>query len=241
MIDFHCHIDLFPDPSALIKELEVTGIYVLAVTTTPKSWGHLQTLLQQSKRIRCAIGLHPELVAERSREVEEVCALMSETRYVGEVGIDGSPNLRSSFELQREVFDRVLKQSSSLGGKILSIHSRRAAPAVLDALSDQPGYGSAVLHWFSGTQKELLRAIELDCWFSVGPAMLCSEKGRLLAEKMPMHKILTETDGPFAQLGGIPAKPIDVSVAEAALAAIWKVSPKQASEQILQNFRCLIG
>jgi len=241
VIDFHCHIDLFPDPSSLIEEIEVSGIYVLAVTTTPKSWGHLQTLLRHSKRIQCAIGLHPELVAERSSEVEEVCALMSETRYVGEVGIDGSPKLRGSFELQRKVFARILKQSSSLGGRILSIHSRRATTAVLDALSDQPGFGSAVMHWFSGTRKELLRAIELDCWFSVGPTMLGSKNGRGLVEEMPMHRILTETDGPFARFGGIAAKPIDVSVAERALASIWNVSQQQASEQILQNFRCLIG
>jgi TatD DNase family protein len=241
VIDFHCHLDLFPDPTSLIRELEESGIYVLAVTTTPKSWAHLQTLLRDSKRIRCAVGLHPELVAERAGEVDEVCALMSETRYVGEVGLDGSPNLRSSFELQQKVFTRILEQSSSLGGKILSIHSRRAATAVLDALSDKSGYGSAVLHWFSGTQKELFRAVELGCWFSVGPTMLASEKGRDLVEKMPMHRILTETDGPFAQLGGIPVKPSDVSVAEAGLAAIWKIPSKQASAQILQNLKCLIG
>lgn len=161
MIDFQCHIDLFPEPASLIKEVEESGIYVLAVTTTPKSWEHLQVLLRNSTRIRSAVGLHPELVMERSAEVEQVCAIMASTRYVGEVGIDGSPHLKPSLEMQRQVFAQILKACCKLGGKILSIHSRRAATTVLDELSTAHGLGTAVLHWFSGSKKELERAIEL--------------------------------------------------------------------------------
>jgi TatD DNase family protein len=74
-----------------------------------------------------------------------------------------------------------------------------------------------------------------------GAAVLSSEKGRGLVTKMPIHKILTEKDGPFARLGANPVKPVDVTIAEEALAAIWKVLPKQASGQMLQNLRCLVG
>jgi len=234
-------MDLFPDPPSLIKEVDAAKIYVLAVTTTPKSWNHLQTLLTGCKRIRSAVGLHPALVSERSIEVEEVCAIMPRTRYVGEVGIDGSPNLRPSFELQRKVFARILRESAKLGGKILSIHSRRAATPVLDALSIEPGFGAGVLHWFSGNKKELDRAIELGCWFSVGPAMLLGTKGRDLISRMPPHRVLTETDGPFAQLNMKPLLPTDVTVAEEGLASIWGISKAQVSQRIFQNLRGLLG
>jgi TatD DNase family protein len=60
----------------------------------------------------------------------------------------------------------------------MSIHSRRAAGAVLDRLEGHTGAGSPVLHWFSGTKRELERAMKLGCWFSVGPVMLQTEKGR---------------------------------------------------------------
>ncbi len=241
MIDFHCHIDLFPNPKALIKEIDAAGIYVLAVTTTPKSWNHLQVLLKDSKRIRAAIGLHPELVASRSDEVAEVCSIMPETKYVGEIGIDGSPELKQSFGLQEEVFQRILKRAAELGGKILSIHSRRAVASVLEALSKEPNHGTAVLHWFSGSKKELERAIALNCWFSVGPAMLAGEKGRHLVSKMPKNRILTESDGPFAQIRSFPVTPTSVAIAEEALSSIWGTSLSNVRKQLAANLRRLVS
>ena len=35
MIDTHCHLDLYPSPARVIKEIDRRGVYVLAVTTTP--------------------------------------------------------------------------------------------------------------------------------------------------------------------------------------------------------------
>jgi len=241
VIDFHCHIDLFPNPQGLIKEIDAAGIYVLAVTTTPKSWRHLQVLLKDSKRIRTAIGLHPELIASRAKEVDEVCTIMPETRYVGEIGIDGSPEFKQSFRLQQEVFERILKRASDLGGKIISIHSRRAAGNVLEALSKEPKCGTPVLHWFSGSKKELERAIELNCWFSVGPVMLESKKGKELVSQMPKNRILTESDGPFAQLASQPVTPSTMKIAEQALATIWETTPTIAAEQVAANFKRLVS
>ncbi len=37
MIDFHCHLDLFPNPSEIVKTCLDKGLYVLAVTTTPSA------------------------------------------------------------------------------------------------------------------------------------------------------------------------------------------------------------
>ena len=240
MIDFHCHIDLFPDPQALINDINASGIYVLAVTTTPKSWNHLQVLLKDTKLIRSAIGLHPELIPSRSNEVEELCAIMPETKYVGEIGIDGSPEFKKHLEVQQKIFERILNRSSELGGRILSIHSRRAAALVLDSLAKEPKHGTAVLHWFSGSEKELNRAIELNCWFSVGPTMLASEKGRDLVSKMPRNRILTESDGPFAHYRSAPVSPFIMHIAEEALSEIWRHTPSVAGKIVSANFRRLV-
>ena len=241
MIDFHCHVDLFPDPVAVIRDSQARGTYVLAVTTTPKSWPHLQRLIHGQKRIRAAVGLHPELVAERHQEVEELCAIAAETRYIGEIGIDGSPQCKSSFELQKQVFESVLRGSTKLGGKILSIHSRRAASAVLDGLEKYPEAGTAVLHWFSGSKSELERAIRIGAWFSVGPAMMASEKGRQLVDAMPRSRILTESDGPFAMIAKSPIGPNDMFKAEQAIAEIWNMSAEESKSTIYENFKKLVG
>lgn len=207
MIDFHCHLDLYPDPQEVLAGVDQRGTYVLAVTTTPKAWRGTKKLVGDRKRVRVALGLHPEVVAQRHGEVALLCSLIPETRYVGEIGLDGSPAHRRSLEMQMTVFERILRECSEHGGRIMSIHSRGAASEVIDALDRHPRAGTAILHWFSGTKSELARAVELGCWFSVGPAMLRSARGRELAAAMPPDRILTETDAPFARGGNQPLMP----------------------------------
>ena len=55
-----------------------------------------------------------------------------------------------------------------------------------------------VLHWFTGTEKEVLQAIDLGCWVSIGPAMLSSSSGRRIACLLPLNRAFSETDGTFA-------------------------------------------
>ena len=53
---------------------------------------------------------------------------------VGEIGLDGAPEYRRHWQDQRRVFRRVLELCTDAGGRIMTIHSRRAATAVLDDL-----------------------------------------------------------------------------------------------------------
>lgn len=80
MIDTHCHLDLYPKPGTVIAEADKRGMFVIAVTTTPKAFLGNIRMTEGKKRIRVAVGLHPELVAERHREVEDVCKLACSTR-----------------------------------------------------------------------------------------------------------------------------------------------------------------
>lgn len=38
MIDTHCHLDLYPKPGTVIAEADKRGMFVIAVTTTPKAF-----------------------------------------------------------------------------------------------------------------------------------------------------------------------------------------------------------
>jgi TatD DNase family protein len=241
VIDFHCHLDLYKEPHTVAAECGRRGLYVLSVTTTPSAWCGTKALAGTNDRIRTAIGLHPQIAHERYTELSLFDAIVRQTRYVGEVGLDGSPELRPYWDMQVRVFNHILAQSASAGGRIISIHSRRAAKAVLDCLEKVPGAGVAVLHWFSGSVRELERAISLGCWFSIGPAMLISERGRILAARMPRDRVLTESDGPFAQVAGASAMPWQAGDAATELARIWGVSEISAREAIKSNFRVLVS
>lgn len=239
MIDFHAHLDLYPDPHAIACECIARDLYVLSVTTTPSAWSGTASLTKGAPRIRTALGLHPQIAHERKGELPLFERLLPEVRYVGEVGLDGGPEYRRHWSDQEQVFSRVLDLCAQAGGRVMTIHCRRAATQVLDALMAHPGAGTAILHWFSGTQRELARAVEFGCWFSVGPAMLAGDKGRALAAKMPRDRILTETDGPFTQVDGRPAWPWDADRAIEALSKIWFEPADAVQRRLVDNLRRL--
>lgn len=239
MIDFHCHLDLYPNPLQVARDCAKWGIYVLSVTTTPSAWTGTVGLAEGASRIRTALGLHPQLAHQRKSELGLFEQLLPQARYVGEIGLDGSPECRAYWEDQITVFGYILSACVDAGGRVLSIHSRRAASAVLDKLEAQPAAGTPVLHWFSGTIREMQRAIKLGCWFSIGPAMLASEKGRALTAKMPPDRIVTETDGPFAQIDGNSAFPWDCARVVPILTSLWDKPPGAVEEQLRINLRRL--
>lgn len=235
MIDFHCHLDLYPDPEREVREASAAGIYVLSVTTTPRAWVRTAQLAKGHKRIRTALGMHPQLAHERHGELGLFEELLPRVRYVGEIGLDGGGEYRAHAQVQQRIFSAILDLCTRRGGRIMSVHSRHAVDDVLDHLTAAPGAGVPILHWFSGTAGQLRRAVGLGCWFSVGPAMLRGEKGRALAKAMPRDRILTETDGPFAGAPKKPLRPIDAWQAVEQLATIWNLPAEQARRQLLNN------
>lgn len=241
MIDFHCHLDLFPRPQAVVSEVEAAKIYLLSVTTTPKAFAKTARLPTKASRIRTALGLHPQLAHERHQEVELFCRLVSETRYVGEVGLDAGDDFARHLAIQKEVLNRLLGACSDAGGKLLSIHSRHASGEVLEALKQHPGCGTPILHWFTGPIRDAERAVEMGAWFSVGLPMLRSKRAGSLLAKIPRERILTETDAPFASTKGdaYPQEALSSAVAE--LAKHWKCAPVDAQKTLSVNLRAMVG
>lgn len=240
MIDFHSHIDLYPDPSSVVKQCVDKGIYVLSVTNTPSAWKGSSVLSTPDSRVRTALGLHPQIAHEREFELDLFDSYLNEARYVGEIGLDGAPEFKQYWRNQVAVFEHILESCSRAGGRIMSIHSRRAAAAVLDTLRKHPDSGTPVLHWYSGSKKDLDAAISLGCWFSVGSAMFSGEKSRELVRLMPRDRVLTETDGPFVQIDGRSAMPWDAVQAMIGLQNLWGVSLNECEQILHENLRTLV-
>ena len=243
LVDFHCHLDLYPDLESAVNEAEQAGIYTLAVTTTPKAWPRNFEITRLTRHVRAGLGLHPQLVAERHGETALWEEYLPQTRYVGEVGLDAGSQYYRSLDLQKQVFEHILRQCAKAGGKILSVHSVRAATPVLDSVEAflPPTHGHIVLHWFTGSKAEARRAVELGCYFSVNAAMLAKEKGRDLVGTLPLERLLTETDGPFTQLNGRPARPADVETTIGALANLCRLAPDVMATTVRENLRTLLN
>lgn len=239
LVDFHCHLDLYPDLADAISICDDRRVATLAVTTTPKAFFRHQELAARSSFVRVGLGLHPQLVEDRADEIALFEKLVVETRYVGEVGLDAGPRFYRSLALQQDVLRRVLRACASEGDKILSLHSVRSARLVLDLLEAEfpTGRGTAIMHWFTGSVSEMRRGLRLGCFFSVNEGMARSESGRRLISELPFDRVLTETDGPFLTRGDKPISPGDVDKVLELLSMAYGVSVEAVRSQVLVNLR----
>lgn len=240
MIDFHCHLDLYPNALALLPQVEQRNQFTLAVTTSPRAFLATSRVFAGMRRVHVGLGLHPEVAHAKAAELDQLVALVRQAPLIGEIGLDGSERFRESLPIQRRVFKAALTECQAQGGRVISIHSRGAETEVLDALARYAGAGTPVLHWFSGAQHELQTAIKLGAWFSVGPAMLRGARGRQLAALMPCNRVLPETDGPFAQTGGTPLMPWQAWDVCEGLSKAWGVAIEEVRQQLHHNLRALL-
>lgn len=240
MIDFHCHLDLYPDALKLLPMVAERNLFTLVVTTSPRAWQATSQVFAGYDNIKIALGLHPEIVDKKIAERALLLSCISKVKFVGEVGLDGSSTYQGTMSLQESILEDVLRESERVGGRILSIHSRNASKRVLDLIEKHCQNSTPVLHWFSGTIQETRRAISLGCWFSVGPAMLRGAKGRAILQELPMDRILPETDGPFAMNQSTPLMPWDAINIIDTLVPLWRKTKADISLQMNNNLSRLI-
>lgn len=236
LFDTHCHVDLYPDYVALIDEVERSQVYTVAVTNTPSVFRQSASLTVGKKFLRTALGLHPQLVGQRHRELDLMFELLGETKYVGEIGLDFVTRDERDRALQRKIFASILDRCAMMGDKVLTIHSRRAAEDVVNMVGASFS-GIVILHWFSGSLNVLEKAVSNGYYFSVNPAMVSSSKGQQLINAMPREKLLTESDGPFVTVEGKAARPRDVGQVVGALAGLFDVSPEATASLLFDNFK----
>ncbi|TEB12298.1 putative deoxyribonuclease YjjV [Pelotomaculum sp. FP] len=195
----HCHVDLMKSMEEFSKAALEKRINLLTMTTTPKAYEVEKKKLTGFTNVQVALGLHPQLVFDRIHELALVEKYIHSTRFVGEIGLDFNKQFYHSKERQIDVFSQIIGWCQRSPMKIISIHSVRSDKSVLDILEkyDCTKHNNCILHWYSGTLKQLDRAIELGCFFSVNEYMLNSPNGRSIIQKVPVDRLLLESDAPF--------------------------------------------
>lgn len=243
LVDMHCHLDLFEGIQKDPRREDELGISTITVTNAPSFYLKNRELFNQSSNIRVALGLHPQLVGIYASEYNLFKNSINTTKYIGEIGLDGSAEYKSSYASQAKIFESILLCIKKEPIKILTIHSRNAAKAVIETLTKILNRTDhrVILHWFSGSQQELNTAIKHNFYFSVNHKMAMSEKGKLMIAKMPNDRILTETDAPFTYSQSINSRVISLEATLESVARIKSIDKTECSELIYTNFRTVIA
>lgn len=235
-------------PDAVADEATALGLGLFDCGVDPRDFASVHGRTRRPPTVIKGIGLHPWWLADGHCGFDEInllCEVAAQERYIGEVGLDFSARFAGSEPLQIQALDRLCEALAQhpLTGRVISIHAVRSAGTVLDILESHgllipnPSSPVIIFHWFSGTSDELVRARDAGCYFSVNERMLASKRGREYARQIPLDRLLLETDAPAEANAEISAQSLIRSLESASehVASLKKCDAKHIESAVLAN------
>ena len=117
---------------------------------------------------------------------------------IGEIGLDFYRR-RSPEEIQQHWFRRQLDFAVA-HQKVVVIHTREATPVTLSILREYQGrLMGGIMHCFGGSPTEAGAFLDLGFYLSFSGTLTYPKAGplRVVAKKVPLDRILVETDCPY--------------------------------------------
>ena len=237
-------------PDAVADEATALGLGLFDCGVDPRDFASAHGRARRLPTVIKGVGLHPWWLADGRcgpAEVNLLCEVADQERYIGEVGLDFSARFAGSEPLQIQAFDQLCKAivQHPLAGRVISIHAVRSAGTVLDALESyglltpSPNSPAIIFHWFSGTSNEFVRARNAGCYFSVNERMLATKRGREYARQIPLDRLLLETDAPAEPNIETSAQSLIRSLTRTSerIASLKKCDIKRIESAVLANAR----
>ena len=202
LIDTHCHLffdELKKDLSSVLKRAADLGVTkFICVGTNIEDSKESYNLALSYENIFSTAGVHPhdsEEVAENY--IDELYNLLKNKKVVavGEIGLDYFKKL-SDISVQKKIFAEQLELAQNINKPIV-FHNRDSDDDIINTLSEFPNvYG--VAHCFSSTYDVAKKLIDMGFYISFS-GNLTFKNSHLpdVAKRLPIDRILVETDSPF--------------------------------------------
>ncbi|SHH86821.1 TatD family hydrolase [Pollutimonas bauzanensis] len=203
-VDSHCHLD-FPElaknlPDILSRMAQNRVSHALVVSVNLPNWPGLMELVAPQPHLYASVGVHPDYEDTPEPTVQELVDLAQSPKVVaiGETGLDYF-RLSEPLEWQRERF-RTHIRASRASGLPLIIHTRSASADTLRIMKEEGAdqYGG-VMHCFTESWEVAQAAMELNFYISLSGIVTFKKAEDLheLARKLPLDRLLIETDSPY--------------------------------------------
>lgn len=241
-IDTHCHLDLIKNIQNNVVKEDSSPIKTITVTNAPSFFEPNNQLFAGCNNIRVGVGLHPELTIQFKQQLVDFPEHLNHTKYVGEIGLDGSARFKNTYDIQHYIFRNILSFLSNRDEKIVTVHSRNAARDVIDLLHDYRSIANnkIILHWYTGDESSLKRAADMGIYFSVNHKMLQSDNGLKILKNIPRKLLLTETDAPFTFDANIKSRMASLQFTYNIIAKTLKLDKNEVTEMVYNNFKSLL-
>ena len=205
IFDTHAHYDddaFDEDREDLIKAILESDIKrIVNVGANLKTSRNSIDLANKYDLFYAAVGVHPDDCDEvDDAGIDKLREMSREKKVVaiGEIGLDYYWH-KDNPDIQKNAFKRQIELAQELSLPII-IHSREAARDTMDILAEtNAGVNSGVVHCFSYSPEIALEAIKLGFYVGVGGVVTFKNAKKLkeTVEKIPLEKIVLETDCPY--------------------------------------------
>ena len=206
IFDTHAHYDdhqFDDDRYSLIESM--TGNGIGAVVNNAADLESVRSSLELAHKydfIYAAVGVHPENVNELDDEKIEWLREMSRDEKavaIGEIGLDYYYPENPDRDTQIKWFKRQLQLAAEEDLPVV-VHSRDAAADTMEIMKEAAANGIvADIHCYSYSPEQALEYVKLGFYIGVG-GVVTFKNGRKLketVEKIPLDRILLETDCPY--------------------------------------------
>ncbi|MBE0489051.1 MAG: TatD family hydrolase [Halomonas sp.] len=254
-VDSHCHLDrLDPathggDVAATLDAARARGVkQFLAIGVTLEELPGIAAIAREHDDVVLSAGVHPlhSVAEEPSLEALKEAAERFGAVAIGECGLDyhyleKSPDKVPSRDVQRERFRRQLIAATELALPVI-IHTREAREETLAMIRKHtdPAIGG-VLHCFTEDLDMAREAVRHGFYISLSGIVTFrnAEALREVARRVPLDRLLIETDSPYlapVPHRGKPNEPAWVVEVAECIAAERGISVEEVAMQTTANF-----
>lgn len=250
LVDSHCHLDRidlahydgsFQDFVAATLESGVEQM--LCVCIDLESYPAMLELVRKYDNIFVSVGVHPNDRDRREPTAAELTEMASipENVAIGETGLDYFRSETDDIEWQQKRF-RTHIQAAKDARKPLIIHTREARKDTVALMQEERARDAGgVMHCFTETWDMAQQALDMGFYISFSGIVTFNNASDLrdVAKKVPLDRILIETDSPYlapAPYRGKPNQPKYLHRVAETIAEVRGMDVEEVAQITSSNF-----
>ena len=204
LVDSHCHLDfpeLVTDIDAILARMLLNDVgHALCVSVNMEDHPKVLALAESQPHFYASVGVHPDYPDVIEPSADELVRHAQHPKIVaiGETGLDYY-RLTGDLEWQRQRF-RTHIQAAKACAKPLIIHTRAAQDDTIRIMREEDaGVAGGVMHCFTESWEVAQAALDLGFYISMS-GIVTFKNAKVLkdvASRVPMDRLLIETDSPY--------------------------------------------
>ncbi len=201
MIDTHAHLEMLENPDEKVERAFYGGVsYIVTVVDPTENWVAPVELAKRYDRVFFICGIHPHQARLADKETVRILRELADHKKcigVGEIGLDYF-YMNSPEKKQIDIFKMQLEIAGEKEMPVV-VHTRNAFEETLKIIDLMGVAKTVIFHCFSEDADEMREVVNRGYFVSFSGILTYpkAQNVKNAAEKVPLDKVLFETDSPF--------------------------------------------